>query len=258
MRSRVSGLAAVLALGLVLAPSGAPVRAADAAAPPSPPQVEDVLRAMSQYLGKQKAYAYHAEVEFDQVLPGGPKIRLSGAVDVAVSRPGSVYVDYRDDVADRVVWLKDGVTTVYDPAAGTFAQVSGPKDIDGMVAALEKDYGLALPLGELAESNPEAVLTRGVDNAHYVGIHNVEGIRTHHLLLQRPDLDLQIFVEVGDKPVPRKLVFEYPNRPGSPQYTAFITEWSFDAPDAKLFTPDVPKQAAKVEFLPLRTQEDRR
>jgi hypothetical protein len=58
--------------------------------------------------------------------------------------------------------------------------------------------------------------------------------------------------------VPRKLVFEYPNRPGSPQYTAFITEWSFAAPDSKLFTPDVPKDAAKVEFLPLPTKEDRR
>jgi hypothetical protein len=258
MRLRANHWAMLLALGMVLAPPGERARAADAAAPAGPPQVEDVLRAMSQYLAKQKGYSYHAEVEFDQVLPGGPKVRLSGAVDVAVSRPGSVYVDYRDDVADRVVWLKDGVTTIYDPVAGTFAQVSGPKDIDGMVAKLEKDYGLVLPLGELAESNPEAVLTRGVDNAHYVGIHNVEGIHTHHLVLQRPDLDLQIFVEVGDKPVPRKLVFEYPNRPGSPQYTAFITEWSFAAPDSKLFTPDVPKDAAKVEFLPLPTKEDRR
>ena len=258
MRLHAKHGVALLALGVALGSPGDRVWAADAAAPPSLPHVEDVLGAMSQYLAKQKGYSYHAEIEFDQVLPGGPKIRLSGAVDVAVSRPGSVYVDYRDDVKDRVVWLKDGVTTVYDPVAGTFAQVSGPKDIDGMVAALEKEYGLALPLGELAESNPEAVLTRGVDNAHYVGIHNVEGIRTHHLLLQRPDLDLQIFVEVGDAPVPRKLVFEYPNRPGSPQYTAFITEWSFDAPDAKLFTPDVPKHAAKVDFLPLPTQEDRR
>jgi hypothetical protein len=120
-----------------------------------------------------------------------------------------------------------------------------------MVAKLEKEYGLALPLAELAESDPHAVLTRGVEMAHYVGVHNVEGIFCHHVVLERPDLDLQIFVEVGDKPVPRKVVFEYPDRVGAPQYTASITEWSFEVPKAEVFAPKVPKDAAKVEFLPI-------
>ena len=35
-------------------------------------------------------------------------------------------------------------------------------DIDGMVAKMEKEYGLVLPLGELAESDPYAALTQGV------------------------------------------------------------------------------------------------
>jgi hypothetical protein len=257
MRSRVSGLAAVLALGLVLAPSGERVRAADAVAPYGTPQVSEVLGAMSRYLAQKQAFAYHAEVEFDQVLPDGPKIRLSGAVDVAVARPGSLFVDYRDDVSNRIVWLKDGVATVFDPVAVTYARISGPKDIDGMVEKLEREYGAALPLGELAETDPNAVLTRGMTNAHYVGVHDVEGVRTHHLVLQRDDLDLQVFVEIGDQPVPRKLVFEYPNRPGSPQYTAFITDWRFEAPDPGLFRPKVPEDAAEIEFLPLPTGERR-
>ena len=79
------------------------------------------------------------------------------AVDVAVTRPGRLNVDYRDDVSDRVVWFENGRVTIFDPVAGTYAEVSGPKDIDGMVAKLEKEYGMALPLGELAESNPDAV-----------------------------------------------------------------------------------------------------
>lgn len=245
--ARVPTLA--LFLAVVLAHGAA--RGADPVAPKAPPHAEDVLHAMSDYLAKQKGYSYHAEVEFDQVLPKGPKIRLAGAVDIAVERPGQMYVDYRDDIADRVVWLDDGEMTVFDPVASTFARVAGPKDIDGMVAKLEKEYGLALPLGELAESDAHAALTRGVEMAHYVGVHNVEGIHCHHVVLQRPDLDLQIFVEVGDKPLPRKVVFEYPERLGSPQYTASITEWNLAAPKAEIFAPKVPDGAAKVEFLPI-------
>jgi hypothetical protein len=249
MRASTGCIGAFLAIALA---SVGPARAAEPKAPAGPPHAEDVLRATSQYLAQQKAFSYHAEVEFDQLLPGGPKVRLSGAVDVAVMRPASLFVDYRDDVSDRVVWFESGNVTVFDPVAGTYAQVSGPKDIDGMVSKLEKEYGMALPLGELAESNPDAVLTRGVQLAHYVGVHNVEGVFCHHLVLQRKDLDLQIFVEVGDKPLPRKLVFEYPGRAGSPQYTASITEWSFETPKAEVFTPKVPKEAAKVDFLPIK------
>jgi len=250
-RRAARSASALLVLGIALAlPHGASL-AVEPKAPAEPPHVEDVLRAMSDYLAKQKGYSYHAEVEFDQVLPKGPKIRLSGAVDIAVLRPGSLYVDYRDDIQDRLVWFQDGRLTVFDPVAVTYAEVSGPKDIDGMVAKMEKEYGLALPLGELAESDAHAVLTRGVEMAHYVGVHNVEGVFCHHVVLERPDLDLQIFVEVGDKPLPRKLVFEYPNRLGAPQYTASITEWSLEPPKAEVFEAKVPKDAAKVEFLPI-------
>ena len=249
MRASTGCIGTLLAIAFAL--SAAPLRATEPKAPAGPPHAEDVLRAMSKYLAQQKAFSYHAEVEFDQLLPRGPKVRLSGAVDVSVARPGRLFVDYRDDISDRVVWFEKGRVTLFDPVAGTYAQVTGPQDIDGMVAKLEKEYGVALPLGELAESDPDAVLTRGVDLAHYVGVHNVEGVHCHHVVLQRKDLDLQVFVEVGEKPLVRKLVFEYPERAGRPQYTASITEWSFEAPKSELFAPKVPKEAAKVDFLPI-------
>jgi len=252
MRKIALGVPLLLAWGLVFALSGVSARAADAQAPSEPPQVEDVLHSMSQYLANAQAFSYHAEVEFDQVLPGGPKIRLSGAVDVAVARPGNLFVDYRDDVTDRVVWFANGRVTIFDPLASTFAEVSGPKDIDGIIEKLEKEYGLTLPLGDLAESDPESVLIRGVEVAHYVGVHNVEGVFCHHVVLQRADIDIQLFVEVGERPLPRKIVIEYPHIAGSPQYTASITEWRFEPPPSDSFTPKVSRDAVKVDFLPIR------
>jgi hypothetical protein len=240
-----------LVLGCLCAVSALPVRAADPEAQSEPPKAADVLRAMSSYLAKAGPVSYHAEVEFDQILPGGPKIRLAGAVDVTAKRPGSLFVNYRDDVSERMVWFQDGRLILLDPVAATYAEVSGPKDIDGMVEKLEKEHGVALPLAELVESDPMAVLMRGVDFSHWVGIHDVDGVFCHHLVLQRPDLELQVFVEVGDKPLPRKLVFEYPLQPGSPQYTAWITEWSFAPPAANVFAAKLPEDVARVEFLPI-------
>ncbi len=240
-----------LVLGVAWALSGAPAHAADPKPPAETPVPVDLLRAMSGALAKLKAFSYHAEIEFDRLLPGGPKVRTAGAVDVAVVRPGSLHVDYRDDVSDRILWFDKGRVTLLDPIAGTVAEVSGPKDIDGMVAKLEKDYGVTLPLGEFAESDPYQALTRGVEHAFYIGVGNVEGIHCHHVLLERKDLFIQVWIEIGEKPLPRKLVFEYPLRPGSPQFTASITEWSFEPPKPELFVAKIPEGVGKVEFLPL-------
>jgi len=247
-------MTAALTLGLAFGGFGMPALAADPQVPAKAPQPEQILEAMSSHLAQAKAFTYHAEIEFDQILPGGPKIRLSGAVDVAVARPGKLAVDYRDDVSQRLVWFDDGTVTVFDGVEGTFAKVSGPSDIDGMVAHLEKEFGLTLPLAEFAESDPHAVLSRGVEFAHYVGVHDVEGVMCHHVVLQRPDLDVQVFVEVGDTPLPRKVVFDYPNREGAPQYTASITEWNFEAPKPEVFVAKVPEGAAEVEFLAVEGQ----
>jgi hypothetical protein len=240
-----------LVFGIAWSLSGAPAHAADPTPSAETPVPVDLLRAMSQTLAKLKAFSYHAEIEFDRLLPGGPKVRTAGAVDVAVTRPGSLYVDYRDDVSDRVLWFDKGKVTLLDPVAGTVAEVSGPKDIDGMVAKLEKDQGVTLPLGEFAESDPYKVLTRGVDHAFYIGVGNVEGIHCHHVLLERKDLFIQIWIELGERPLPRKLVFEYPLLPGEPQFTASITEWSLEPPKPELFVAKVPEGVGKVDFLPL-------
>ena len=79
---------------------------------------------------------------------------------------------------------------------------------------------------------------RGLCGRHYQG------------LWQRKDLDIQVWIEIGEKPLPRKIVFEYPLRNGSPQFTASITDWSLEAPKADLFVPKIPQGVGKVEFLP--------
>lgn len=247
-----SVLSTWLWFAVALALASAPAQAADPKPPVEAPLPSDVLGAMSNYLAKQKAFTFHAEIVFDQLLPGGPKVQLSGALDMAVQRPDKIHVDYRDDVMDRLTWFENGRVTIADPIGNTWAQITGPKDIDGMVAKLEKEYGVTLPLAELAESDAHAALTRGMDAAHYVGVHDVEGIYCHHIVLERKDLSLQLFIEVGDKPVPRKIVFEYLMKPGSPQYTASITEWSFAPPKPELFVPKIPKTAGRVDFLPLQ------
>jgi hypothetical protein len=73
-----------------------------------------------------------------------------------------------------------------------------------------------------------------------------------HLAFRNAEVDWQLWVEIGARPVPRKLVITSKHVAGAPQYTLRIKEWKTDAsvaPDAFVFKP--PSNAKKVEFVAL-------
>ena len=66
-------------------------------------------------------------------------------------------------------------------------------------------------------------------------------------------IDLQIWVENGEKPLPRKLIITEKWVTGAPQFTALLSDWDL-SPQFKedLFTFVAPDQAEKLEFYPVK------
>ncbi len=94
-------------------------------------------------------------------------------------------------------------------------------------------------------------VTTNVETGYVVGEHPVSGIRCHHLAFTQEAIDWQIWVEVGPRPVPRKLVITHREEPGSPQYIAELSEWNFEPRlSGHYFTFRPPDGANEIEFLP--------
>jgi hypothetical protein len=70
-----------------------------------------------------------------------------------------------------------------------------------------------------------------------------------HLAFRQAGVDWQIWIEQGDKPVPRKVVITYKELPARPQYTSYLSDWNLSA-DVKdeQFVARIPEGAKKVEF----------
>jgi hypothetical protein len=83
--------------------------------------------------------------------------------------------------------------------------------------------------------------------AKHIGRGVIDGVECEHLAFRDQDVDWQIWVEVGDRPIPRKYVITSKGVGAAPQYTLRIKEWKTDATiaaDAFVFTP--PAGATKV------------
>lgn len=213
------------------------------------PRVSEVLRSATDFLAQAPGFAVHAELDFDEVISTGQKVRFNGAFDAALQRPNQMFVDYRGDRSSRRFWYDGETATLLNPESGMYAEYAFTGDIDQMIDALREDTRLTLPLSGIVRMDAYQEITSQVRRASYLGIHDVEGTPSHHLYLVGDDVDVQIWVAVGDQPLLTRVLIEYKTQPGAPQYSAVFMDWVIEKPDGKLFAVQLPEEGTRIDFL---------
>ncbi len=132
----------------------APPQPANTAAPVVAEQADQLLRQMGAYLGSADQFTFHADITFDHVLPTGQKLQFSAAEDVALQRPGKLYVEWSGDLGDRQFWYDGSSVTLYDPATPFYATEAAPPDVDGMLDKVVAQLNFSPPLADFLFRDP--------------------------------------------------------------------------------------------------------
>ncbi len=221
------------------------------------PQADQVLKAMSNLLGKTKSFSFRAVGYMDEVAETGQLVQISRESDVSVTRPGKLLVETEGDDVSRSAWYDRGKLTVLDNEQNEYAVIGVPNTIEAMLDFIIDEYGLTLPLADLLFSNPYKTLTSNVQVGSYMGLVKVGDYSCHHLLFEQELIDWQIWIDAGQTPVPRKIVITYKQEPGQPGYSVTMEKWDFRPSFAKdLFKPDTPANAKQVQMNELLGSEE--
>lgn len=208
-----------------------------------------ILKSMSDYVLGQKSFSAKYDADIEVITPAIQKIQFASSGEVLVDRPGKLRVTRKGGYAD-VELVFDGKTiSVLGKHANAYAQADAPATIDELVEHLRDRYALDMPGADLLLSNAYLILSDGILDAKYIGHGVIDGVETDHLAFRNQDTDWQIWIERGERPIPRKYVITSKAVAGAPQYTLRITDWKSDAaaaPDAFAFKP--PAEARKVEI----------
>lgn len=231
----------MLALGLAAMGAGpafaetadAEVKATDEENAPGPligPRAELVLKAMSDYMKTVKQFSFRGKISFDDVLLTGQKIQYSAENRVAIRRPDRVYAELEGDESNRRFWYNGEKATLVDGKLGVYATIDDvPGELGALMDHLMEKYNFSPPLADLVYPDMYEALIDNVQFGVYVGLHDVEGIRCHHLAFVQKYIDWQIWIEDGMQMVPRKIVITYKAKPESPQYEVILTDWDLNA-----------------------------
>ena len=216
-----------------------------------------ILKGMSDYLASQKNISLSFDSDIEVITPEIQKIQFASSGQVLLSRPDKLRATRTGGYAD-VEFVFDGKTaSVLGKNINAFIQLEAPGSLEQLVDKLRNDYSVALPGADLLVANAFDVLSADVLNAVHVGRGVVDGFECEHLAFRNDDTDWQLWVQVGDAPIPRKYVITSKTEAGAPQYTLVIREWKTDAqPSADAFAFKAPDGAKKLDAGALATLDE--
>ena len=183
------------------------------------------LKAMSDYVSSQPTIELTFDSDIEVITPQLEKIQFASSGELLLSRPDKLRAHRVGGYSD-VELIFDGKTvSINGKSANGYAQFDAPGSLDHLIEALRSGHGVSMPGADLVQSNPYAVLVADVEEAKYIGRGVIDGRECEHLAFRNFDTDWQLWVEVGERPIPRKLVITSKTISSAPQYTLRIKSW---------------------------------
>lgn len=237
----------------VAPPAGKTTAPEPAKAPVPTVDPKQVLQQMCDFLKKQPQFSFKAEVTDDRVYAGGRKLQYGLDMEAFFRRPDKLRINGEGDVENKQLIFDGKTLTLYDKDKNHYGAIESAGDIDAALDKANKEYGLRVGLAELGANRLAEHANQDLTNSLYVGESKVRGVLCHHLAFDKKDVHYQLWVEAGDKPLLCKIVVTQKKLPGSPQWTAYFSDWNF-APQLadNLFTFTPPEGAQKIKFIPVK------
>ena len=190
-------------------------------------EAKKILKAMSDFLGAQKALSVRFNSDFEVVTPTDQKLGLASSGATILSRPDKIRFARAGGFADYEV-LYDGKTlTLLGKNANLYTQIAAPGTVDQLIETLQEKYSLPAPGADLLMTNSYDELMQDVYDSKDLGSGVINGVECDTLAFRKNDVDWQIWIAQGDRPYPCKFVITSKLERGDPQYTIQFGDWKF-------------------------------
>jgi hypothetical protein len=217
---------------------------------------KELLKSMSDYVISQKDISIAYDSDIEVITAELQKIQFTSSGQLQLSRPDKVHASRTGGYADVEFFFDGKAFAFFAKHLNAFAQSQAPGSIDQLVGRLRSEYFVEAPGADLLLSNVYGKLIEDVIDAKHIGLGVIDGVECEHLAFRNLDVDWQVWVEAGARPIPRKYVITSKAVTGGPQYTLRIKDWKTDAATADAFVFKPPAAAKQVDFKELANVDE--
>lgn len=243
-------LAACALSGLLSAPAWA-----GSDKPAVDPHADEWVQHMGDYLGQAPFFSVSAEVWQDIQLSSGQRVQAGRTIQLQVRRPNRLRAEVHSPRRDRELFYDGDALTLFNRVQNLYGSVRTSGSLDQAMDVFSEKFGITMPLEDFIRSDPRKDLLQKATSGVDIGPVTVLGVPCEHLAFTQSNIDWQIWIEAGARPVPRKFVITYKDEPDSPQYTAIFSNWDFNTrlPDF-IFKFEPPAGASKIKVQEMKAQ----
>lgn len=210
----------------------------------------EVLKSMSAYTASLDRVTIGSVTLTDARLDAGLMVANSSEVNVVIDRPGSLYISSFDGTEKKEIYFHDGTLTVYSSKKDFYAQANIPKEIEAALEFALEELEVEAPLMDLIYQDVSTHLISTQETVLYLSDKaRIAGIDCHHIAIRGPEADVQLWVEEGDRPVPRKIIITSKWEGGSPRFTANMVWVANPEVDKKTFIFEAPEGSTNIGFV---------
>jgi hypothetical protein len=117
-----------------------------------------------------------------------------------------------------------------------------------MLDLIQADYQVNVPVADLLYADLYGRVKDHLLSGVFLGPRTIDGEVLDHLSFETTGADWQLWLEQGDRPLPRRLVVTFVNAPGEPEYLTIIKDWKLDQQvDGSQFKSEVPADSRRID-----------
>jgi hypothetical protein len=211
-------------------------------------QAKSLFKAMSDYLAAQKAISFEYDTSLEIVTKDNQRLALASSGTVTLNRPDKIRATRWGGFANVESVFDGKVLSLLGKNAHLYFQVEVPGTIDHLVDELRDKYHWPLPAADMLMSNVYDQLMPLVVNVKDLGSGVIRGLECDHLAFRTEEVDWQIWIAQGQRPLPCRYVITSKKVAGWPEYSIDFGAWKTGADVASDdFSFKAPVGAKKLE-----------
>jgi hypothetical protein len=238
------------------APASAPAPAGNAqpAANAVDPAAIQALNNMGKYLQTLRQFEVVIDLSGERVLADGQKLQHTAMADLDIARPNKLRAQMRSARSEREL-IYDGTTvTLYTPSQKSYSQAPFNENLGALTERLRARFGVEIPSADLFLWGTDAAPLNNMESAMNAGQDIIGGTVCDHYAFRQGQVDWQIWIETGSRPLPRKLVITNRADEARPQ-SVTLYKWNLNPKFGNsVFAFKPPQGARQAEFVPLKSK----
>ena len=221
-------------------------------APAVDPAAVEILKRMTNFLDGLQQFSVNTHSMIEEMHASKHRVDYDVAASVTVKRPNKLRAVRTGELMGESFFYDGKTLTVYKPSEKAYATEKGLDTIETMITFARETAGALLPSADLLYRNAFPLLMQDVTLAVVVGKPVINGVKYDHLLFSRPDVDFQIWIAQGKRPLPARYTVTETGTPALLSISTVLRDWNIaPAVDDAQFKFVPPKGAKAISFTEL-------